>query len=156
MKDNKFTCNNLQKQKQNPRQKQLVKWKYSRWLCVSSCFLLLPAYYAYSNKLYFLSVLTSCTSLISANYWRNPIYSWRRYCDLVFAKLAFFAYLYNYNHVKWVPYIIVVYSGLAMSLYCYYKANRLFAMKKKSWLKYHIMFHVIITQQQMIILHSLL
>jgi hypothetical protein len=135
----------------------LAHWEDTRWLAFSSFFFTVPSFYALVNNLYSYSVLLLFTSIISANYWRKATYSFRRNMDLVFAKISFFVFVSNgvyYINTTW--YVLSGYSGLIVLLYCYYMSCTLLELKRKNWYKYHMLFHFIMTYEQLIILDSIL
>ena len=95
-------------------------------------------------------------SIVSANYWRNAIHSWRRNADLIVSKIAFAIYLYDgMIYVRWTPFVITGYSGLAILMYCFYLSNIRFREKNENWYKYHFAFHCILSYEQLIILLSM-
>ena len=134
----------------------IAEWKHSRWLVVSSSFFLIPSIYSYYIKFYGFSILLLLTCLISANYWRKATYSWRRTADLVFAKISFVTFVSNgVIYVRSMPYLITGYSGLILLLYCYYLSDTLSKTKNDNWYKYHMLFHLIMTYEQLIIIDSI-
>jgi hypothetical protein len=135
----------------------IAQWEHSRWLVLSSFFFTIPSIYAFINNLYSYSILLLFTSLISANYWRKATYSWRRNMDLVFSKISFVIFFSNgLIYVKSVNYVITGYTGIFILLYCYYLSGKLLQLKNNNWYKYHMIFHLIITYEQIIILDSIL
>lgn len=135
----------------------IAQWEQSRWLVLSSFFFTIPSIYAFINNLYSYSILLLFTSLISANYWRKATYSWRRNMDLVFSKISFVIFFSNgIVYVKSVNYVITGYSGIIILLYCYYLSGKLLQLKNNNWYKYHMMFHLIVAYEQLIILDSIL
>lgn len=133
----------------------IAVWKDTRWLVMSSCFFMIPSIYSYYKQLYMYSILLFLTSFISANYWKKATYSWRRNMDLVFAKISFTVFSTNgIIYVRYIPYVIMGYSGLIVLVYCYYCSGKLFELKNEHWWKYHVAFHLIMTFEQMIILDS--
>jgi hypothetical protein len=134
----------------------IVKYEHSKWLVLSSLFFLIPSIYAYVNNLYYFSILSLFTSLISANYWRNPIHSWRRNMDLVFSKLSFIIYLPNgIIYVSYTPYLITGYFGLVILLYSFYLSGKLYQLQNNNWYKYHMLFHFMVMYEQLIVLRSM-
>jgi hypothetical protein len=134
----------------------IAKWEDTRWLVLSSFFFTIPSIYAFIINMYSYSFLLLCTSLISANYWRKATYSWRRNMDLIFAKISFVVFFSNgVYYVKSVGYVITGYSGIIVLLYCYYLSGKLLQLKNNNWYKYHLMFHLIMTYEQIIIIDSI-
>jgi hypothetical protein len=132
----------------------IIKYEHSMWLVMSSFFFLIPSIYAYVNNQYFFSILCLVTSLISANYWRNPIDSWRKNLDLVFSKISFIVFLVPNGiiYVSYTPYFICGYLSLFILLYSYYLSGKLFKQQDNDWYKYHMLFHLMVMYGQLITL----
>jgi hypothetical protein len=134
-----------------------IKCKQGKWLAISSCFFLMPSIYAYTNGLYFYSILLAMTSMISANFWINAIHSWRRDLDLFFAKVSFIVFVSNGVYfLRYTPYVVTGYSGLIVLLYFYYLSDKYLKEQNTAWCKYHFLFHVLLTYEQFIIIDSIL
>lgn len=135
----------------------IAKWNQTKWLVASSFAFTIPSIYAYHNELYYYSILLLFTSLISANYWRNAVYSWRRTTDLVFAKISFVVFISNgIIYVRSLPYFITGYGGLCVLVYCFYLSNKLHMLGNNNWYKYHFAFHLVMAYEQYIILDSII
>jgi hypothetical protein len=135
----------------------LAKYNHGGLLVLSSCFFIIPSVHAYYKKLYYLSILLFFTSVISVNYWRNAIDSWRRDLDLVFSKISFFVVFCNgVYHVTFIPYLITGYSGMFFMLYFYYLSCKHFEENNIVWYKYHFLFHILVASVQLIVVDSIL
>jgi len=135
---------------------QIVVWKESRWIVLSSIMMTIPAIYGFYNKLYTLSVFICMTSFISANYWRNATFGIRRDVDLIFSKISFSIFVYNgFIHVYYFPSILLGHIGLISMIYLYYLSNKYFELRNTNWLSYHFLFHMTIIIEQMMILSSI-
>lgn len=130
----------------------LAKWEESRWLVLSSSFLLIPASYGYSKKLYYYSGLLVFTALVSANYWRKATYSWRRTLDLIISKITFGVFTCSGIYYNYIPLNIFNYPGL---IYCFYLSNKLWEIQNNNWWKYHMAFHVIISYESVMIIKKI-
>jgi hypothetical protein len=119
----------------------------------SSLGFLIPATYAFLSELYFHSLMMFLTSVISANYWRKPTYSWRRDLDMFFSKFSFAVFVSIGIYYGWNTYFsIPTYIGLLIMIYSYYISYKLSRMKDESWYKYHLIFHfAIICELSMIV-----
>ncbi len=141
----------------NNDEKYIAYWVHTKWLVLSSFFFVIPAMYAYKNKLYSHCGLLVLTSLISANYWRKATYSWRRNMDLIFAKISFTVFVSNgIYYIRSIYYVVPGYSGLIVLLYCYYLSGKYLELKKDNWYLYHVAFHFIMTYEQFIIIDSII
>ncbi len=137
-------------------EKYVAPWPQTKWLVLSSGFFLLPAGYAYLQRLNSFSLLLVATSLISANYWRKATYSWRRQMDLLFAKYSFAVFVGNgIVYVRQVEFAVPAYSGLLLILYCYYRSSQKWTLQEESWYRYHFCFHLLMACEQWIILRSM-
>jgi len=140
---------------------EIIEWKYCRWLVLSSFLMMFPCVYSYYHKMYFYTVTTFATSLVSANYWRKPRYDYRRNLDLIFSKLSFIIYFSNGIIYIYESKNVVDFTKINMILtlfgiiYCYYFSTKLYKLKNNNWWKYHILFHLFVTYEKMIILHLL-
>ena len=128
-------------------------WNETRWIVVSSTFFLVPAWYSYINRLYWLSCVLTSTSVISANYWKRANYSWERLLDRVFAKLCFIIFVVNgVVHLKGSTDCILGYSGLVLLVYCYFMSCH---SSNPNWWKYHMTFHFITACSQILIIKNM-
>ena len=135
---------------------EVAGWQETKWLVVSSFFFLVPASYAYVLGLSSYSILLTCTSFISANYWRRATHSWRRNLDLVFAKISFTVFVVTgILYVRYVPYMVSGYSLLVILLYCYYLSGKYLKEKNPQWILCHVLFHLIMAYEQLIIIDSM-
>jgi hypothetical protein len=82
--------------------------------------------YALYNKHYYLSICPGGVFLTSINYWIYPDYSWRRYLDMTYVKLALMYQLYKaYGSQYMVHYyliMIVAFSMYPLGIH-FYKKN---------------------------------
>jgi len=133
----------------------LVDWRESRWLVLTSLCSLLPTIYSFYHSLFFLSLVSLSTTIISANYWRKATISSRRDFDLVYAKLSFFIYSYHGLYYVRGYRVITFLPGVIYLIYNYYYSNQLYYAKKREWLSHHIWFHMMVLTEQMVVLESM-
>ena len=129
---------------------EIVKWDQSKWLVATSIVILPTAYLSYQREYYIQCYWLLWTTYCSINYWRKSTYGTRRNLDLISSKIAFFIFLYNgtiYLH----GYGLICWTNLAAIIYCYLKANKLFAENEPSWLNYHMLFHTLVGIQGYVI-----
>lgn len=135
--------------------KYVAPYDQSKYLVVSSCFFLVPSVYGYVNQQYFYGTVSLMTSLCSINFWRNANYSYRRTIDHIMAKISFLIYLISgFHYITFVPFLINAYGVLFAILYCYYMSNN--SNNTNKWWKYHMMFHLLISYNKMIIIKSVI
>jgi len=98
----------------------LASWEHTKWLVLSSSFFLFPSMFAFYHHLYFHSFLLCSTSIISANYWRKPTYSWRRTMDLLFSKISFsWFFLHGVFYIHSTPHLIFAVSNTCLFSSCF-------------------------------------
>lgn len=128
---------------------------HNKCLVYSSCLFIIPSIYAYYTDHYFYSVLLFSTSAISVNYWRDATYGWRRNLDLIFAKVSFGVFVSNgIMTVRNIPDMMIGYLLLVLCIYFYYLSSISWKIQNVHWYKYHILFHVCIMCEQMIIIRN--
>ena len=84
-----------QEERQNKQKRRNVfpiPFYESLCLVMSSCFFLLPGYYAFLENLPFHGSVSIVTTIVSANYWRYAVEGTRRNVDLIVAKVSFMIY----------------------------------------------------------------
>ncbi len=137
--------------------KYIAPFIYTKWLVISSLCWIGPSIYAYINHLYSYAFLLFVTSIISANYWRKATYSLRRNMDLIVSKIAFSVFVLNGIYYFKLPYYVITgYTGLVCIVYCYYMSNKLYIENNNNWYKYHIVFHILMTYEEVIIIYSII
>lgn len=84
--------------------------------------------YAIYNGYYSLSICSGGAFLTSINYWKKPDYSWRRYLDMTFVKLALLYQLYKaYNSQYMAQYYLLICFAIGMyPLGIYYYKKELY------------------------------
>jgi hypothetical protein len=136
----------------------------SHLLVLSSYVFLVPAYIAFRNHLYWLSLSSFITSLVSIQYWRHPIPGFRRSLDLVVAKLSFLLYFFYgfygmYSLLSQETYVdtnimtILLHSMMIYGMIvCYYYANILWEYQYVEWILCHALFHILVAWEQCFII----
>jgi hypothetical protein len=102
------------------------------WIYRTSYLFLLSSLYAFIKQQYLFSLLNGSIFLSSINYWRKPIYSWRRTLDIIVVSSTVIyknIAVYNSNDYKSFNvqlYYLIFFTGSFMypiSIY-YYNNNR--------------------------------
>lgn len=117
----------------------LIVSKYSRWLTLSSLFILVPSALAFNKCRFYLSGAYCLTALFSANYWRRPEYGLRRNLDITVARTCFVCTVAAGWHTqrKFLCWSIFV------AITCCYRASFYLHEKKSAWwLLAHFLMHV--------------
>jgi hypothetical protein len=137
-------------------------------LTVSSCLFLIPAILAWHLYQPFFAILSLITSLISINYWRNPVPGIRKNADLIFAKISFAFYfraMMSKIHFTYIFGLLCVSTCLLVTCYmlsCYFSQKKtrtpsqfqshLNTSSCVSWVYFHFVFHLLVTCNQCIII----
>jgi hypothetical protein len=114
-------------------------------LVASSLFFQIPAIYAYRHGAYCWGTASFITSVLSMNYWRHPVHSWRRTVDIYWAR-SVGCYFFVYGCQVSVGLSV---NGLVWMLGCYYKSYRY----SKRWRLYHMAFHALAALNQFLVIH---
>jgi len=81
--------------------------------------------YAVYNGYYYLAMCPGGVFLTSINYWRHPDYSWRRYLDMTYVKLALIYQLYKACGSQYMVYyysiMLIALSTYPLGIYYYNK-----------------------------------
>lgn len=72
--------------------------------------------YAIYNGYHILSLCPGGVFLTSINYWRKPDYSWRRYLDMIYVKLAL---SYQFYKAYKSQYMVQYYTIMILAMMCY-------------------------------------
>jgi hypothetical protein len=111
----------------------------------SSLSFLLSSFYAYYNKLYFISVVIFITSVISSLYWSNTENKLYYICDIVCSRLLFtFMFINGMLHYDFSNYSELLFSLLILSLLVnsFIGSHYLFNNNNDYWVYYHFLFHI--------------
>jgi hypothetical protein len=125
--------------------KRITSWNTSKLLTASSLLFTIPGIYSYIHyNMIYSPLLVLSTSLVSVNYWRNPLYDWRRQLDLYFSKITFFYFVYNtFLYVPDQTIMMVCLPNLYGIGYCFYKSCEYYTPYAKKWRYYHVGFHTL-------------
>jgi len=89
---------------------------HSKYLLVISMSSLISGAYAIRQGLLHLSIVPLGVWTTSINYWRNPVYGWRRNLDLTYVPLALtYQLYYSRSMIRFTDYCVV--SGVAILCY---------------------------------------
>lgn len=138
---------------------RIADWQVTRWLVGSSLLFLLPSLYAYIHNMKICSIILIGTTFFSVNYWRNAEKGWRRDADLYYAKFSFYTFvLLGVMYVRNMYYMLAGYLGLCFLVFCYQKSKHTHETKgpNSEWYKYHMLFHLIMTGEMVIIMNSMI
>jgi hypothetical protein len=131
-------------------------WAQSKWICLSSTFFMIPAIYSMHRHYYHYSFLYLSITFLSINYWRDPLYSWRRNLDILVAcsSCGWFTYLgtlYIRNNNLFVSFWTLFF----VLLYCNHMSGKKLNTKEKDWWKYHFVCHLIEVYGTIVVIYSL-
>lgn len=122
--------------------KKVTSWSQSKFITMSSFLFTIPILaHEYNEDRKWPSFLLITTSLISANFWRNPLYDWRRLLDIYFAKLSFsYFFIHGCLCVPW-PYNLLISMNTLNIGYCFHKSHKEYEKENRGWVWYHVRFH---------------
>lgn len=122
-------------------------------LVISSCFFLIPGYYALSSGLYWYLATSTVTTIVSVNYWRHAIPGFRRSIDMIVAKLSFMIYFTTgVMNVKDLSILCTAWPMCGGIIMCYYLSNKMWGKDSDTWIYYHMMFHILVAFEQYLVL----
>jgi len=123
----------------------------------TSLLFLVPGLYGIYNKEYFCSSLMVAGSLISLNYWRDPVPGFRRNLDLYFVRSCIFTFGYKIltSINNWYN-IALITSLYGLGNLCFLKASYEYYKKNRFWYIYHMSFHGLCFLGHSAVIYSLL
>ncbi|MDB4588356.1 hypothetical protein N9095_00090 [bacterium] len=98
-------------------------------LVITSGLFMLPAIKGFKKKKKFMAVVNGCTSLVSMNYWRNPVKGIRQNMDFTLAKTNF---MLHFLQAKSEHTPLAMFIGT-----CWLKSTE----GGKHWTVWHALFH---------------
>ena len=139
---------------QTPRKNTFpVNTHDSTCLVVSSCFFLIPGFYAFYNDLSFYGLVSALTTLASVNYWRFAVEGWRRSADLVIAKVSFATYFISgLLFIRDLRALAIGIPGCVMIIFCYHLSHRYWDEDSGTWVYFHMLFHLFVALEQFLVL----
>jgi hypothetical protein len=128
----------------------------TQYLVLSSLLFIIPSIYALYNCIYSISIILLLTCIVSCNYWYKATYSWRRDLDIIFAKISFIIFfLLGIINVKCDMNNLIPYCGIILLFICYNLSNKLHIKKYKYWFIFHVLFHLIMVLELMLIINKI-
>jgi hypothetical protein len=129
----------------------------NRILTCSSITFLIPAVLASVYYQPFFAVVSVITSIVSVNYWRNPVPGIRKTTDLVVAKLSFSLYFSALVvKLQWNSlYCLCLCTNTTLLVLCYALSCWLFDLsppQNKNWVYFHFCFHLLVTINQCMVI----
>jgi len=142
---------------ENPKPEFPKPFEITKWLCVSSCFFLVPGTYAFYNQLYLYGTVCTYTSILSINHWRNAEDGTRRLVDRISAStcaMTYFVggclhcrgiYFYGYG----IPILFIITC-------CFIMSNYLSVRWNPYWIYSHMMFHLTVSLSEILVIYCTL
>lgn len=130
---------------------------YEIYLLISSCFFLVPAFYAAFHRQRIYAVLSFLTVIFSLNYWRKGCISgFRRNCDIFMARLSGLTYmisgLFFLFYSTRISITVVFLLDLILLVSFYIMSCHSFHKKKQNWYIYHVFFHFFASFGKLVVL----
>jgi hypothetical protein len=128
--------------------------KPNYYLLFSTSTFIFPILYAAKKGNALLSISTGLALLGSLNYLRKPKPGYRRTIDLITSNSSCFVYIFYglKNIIGFWPFSIG-WSNLFLMIYFYKKSYTNFYLQEKSWIYYHISFHLFTTFSKMYVIY---
>jgi hypothetical protein len=114
----------------------------TKWVVMSSCLFLIPAVYAFVNKLYLCGVVSLFAGLLSINHWRNAENGFRRAADCYTAYICFLVYgslAFIYCRGIYYKYCSLIYI---ITVTLFLVSNHLSIQCHPDWCFIHALFHL--------------
>jgi hypothetical protein len=122
------------------------------YLVGTSTLFLLPALYGYSKGIPILPTVTVFTTLVSINYWKNPVEGFRKNMDLIFSKFSATTYVIYGNLYMKPTNLFYGYINLFFIFYLYHMSCLFHRKSDPLWVVYHIAFHYFVMNGKFMIL----
>jgi hypothetical protein len=128
-------------------------FKITKWLCVSSCFFLIPGVYAFYNQFYFYGSVCVLTNVLSINHWRKAENGIRRIIDIIAASSAALIYI-----ASWIIYcedicFLIGVIILCMVVVSFLLSNYLSVCWNPHWVYMHMFFHFCVSLSKLLVIH---
>jgi len=137
--------------------KYVAHWDETKYVTMSSFVFMGPAIYGYYNEMYKHAIILFLVSIISANFWRDATYSYRRILDRLYSKFGFIFFVKEgIIYVRYPPFVIIGWCAFCILLRCYYLSNKYSGKPQHAWWKYHVTFHLLMGMNQYIIINSII
>ena len=134
-----------------------IKSYESICLLISSCFFLGPGIYAYYSEFYFYFIISTITSIVSANYWRYAVIKdWRLTADLIVAKVSFVIYFISgciFFHGNLYLLSIAV-PGCLLIIVFYFLSKHFWNVDSIFWIYFHVLFHLFVALEQYLVVYG--
>lgn len=129
----------------------------TRCLVVSSLLFALPSAYAYHHGLYMHAGVLLSVVCASVNFWRRATRGFRRYVDIVVARVAFTVFVVNGVVLKnrSLPCVLSGYIALITAICLYRASGRQLLQGNANWYRYHFAFHMVLVYGIFVILYSM-
>jgi len=136
--------------------------KENIYLVYTSYLFLIPAIYSFYKSLKIYTIILIFSTIISINYWINPTYGWRRNIDHIYSKIVFIIFFVNsYFYIQGYILNIIIYTCLFICITCFYFSNTVYNHEQLNtkfglyWYHYHMLFHVFVTVNLMVIIYCM-
>ena len=124
---------------------------------VSSLTFIIPACLACIYRQPVFAIVSFLTTMVSLNYWRDPVPGIRKTADFIVAKLSFFVYFYfAIIKIQWNIFCLCLCLCIFLLLVSFYLSCS-FSQKKMKfphlflWVYFHFVFHMFVTCGQCMI-----
>ena len=132
-------------------------FEITKWLCMSSCFFMIPGTYAFYHGLYLYGIVCSYSTLLSINHWRNAEDGFRRLIDRLSAYTCFIVYFVSGCLYCRGIYFYGYGTPILILILCFFTASNYLSTRwHPQWVYSHIMFHLLVSVSQMLVIDCVL
>ena len=132
-------------------------FKITKWLCISSCFLCVPGVYGFYHRLYLYGTVSTYTSILSINHWRDAKDGRRRLMDRISASSCFCLYFVSGSlYCQGICFYGYAIPILGMILSSFFTSNYLSIRWHPHWVYSHIIFHLLSSLSQLLVIYCIL
>jgi hypothetical protein len=127
-------------------------FEMTKWVCVSSCFLMVPGIWAFYNEQYLHLFISIYATLFSINHWRKAEDGIRRKMDIIAASSGTLIYFVNWNiYCEGVHFLIGIFI-LSIVFVSFFVSDYLSLCWNRYWLYIHMFFHFCVSLSEMLVI----
>ena len=128
----------------------------TRWLAMSSCLFLIPAFYAFAKKLYLYGVISLFAALLSINHWRDAEDGFRRAIDCCLAYLSFVVFVVSgLIYCRGIFFYIAI-AFISMIIALFLISDYLSIKCHPHWYFVHIFFHLVVSIGKCVVIYCII
>ena len=128
-------------------------FEITKWLCLSSCFFLVPGIYAFYNEFYLHGSVCVVTNILSINHWRKAEDGFRRKMDIIAASSGAVIYI-----TSWIVYcentcFLIGIPSISLVFVSFFLSHYLSVHWNSDWVYVHALFHFAVSLSKMLVIY---